>query len=352
MFKAKAFAKVFNNPNKNHGAVGLKDMSIGRPVKGQELDPTDESDFDDDGDFGEAVDDLGSQEAVNVLGTEKAVDDQGSDELSAGGAESTTKRPVEDGDQSSAKKRKQVHKAVLVPASRRARDKQEEEQDHDVTPRTTNPTNLIGEALNSMCPLRPQHNGSVSSCLHHSLGNSFPDLTPDERRVFKDECIFTLKTLVRANADVLHEGTLALLHYITEVFHRFPGLTGPDVAQRSGQFKLLTGRLDGQVFFQTMTKQLLDWTSSPQVTDEDKEKHPARAAATIACNNYKEKTNPSRRSTPFRQEKSWASDGMFLAQVSKGLSDLFLTHVFKFTVELKNRVRAKRRCCYGHVAII
>ncbi|KAG0037661.1 hypothetical protein BGZ83_003345, partial [Gryganskiella cystojenkinii] len=75
------------------------------------------------------------------------------------------------------------------------------------------------------------------------------------------------------------------------------------------------------------------------MTDAEQEKHAARAAAIMACNEYKDKTDSHRGYIPFHKEKTWAYDETFSSQVAKRLSDVFLTHIFKYTSELKIRVQ-------------
>jgi hypothetical protein len=248
------------------------------------------------------------------------------------------KLPEVDGGRELKKKAPSRSKPILNKSSAMARDEGTTSKEN-AKPRKTNPTNLIGEALSSVRPLRAMKPGTLKSLLHNSLTKSFPKMAQADRDLLEQHCILVIRTLVRVNTDLMRVGLLVMNLFTTLVFMRYPTMDGVDAEARQESFKYATHRDFRGVFFYHIVSQLLDWNARPVLTEEEKAKKPSRAHAVTICNIYKGECTKHRTAPPFTPEDKQVCSSNFLEQCAKRLSDLFAIHVYKYTSELRKRVR-------------
>ena len=348
----KAFSSVFTHPDKNTDPISVKNKDIGRPKANSREDDDSDDDEEDEDECQEENNSLSFQSTNDGTGVSKAPggakmqktpENESVAESVSSGTSSVTdakrKQPEADGGSESKKKAPPKSRPVLNKSSAMARDKGAPSKENAKS-RKTNPTNLIGEVLSSERPLRAMKPGTLQSCLHNSLAKSFPKMAQADRDLLERHCLLVIRTLVRVITDLMRVGLLVMNLFTTLVFMKYPSIDGMDAEARQQSFKYTTHKDFRGVFFYHLISQLLDWNTRPVLTEEEKAKVPARAHAVTICNIYKSECAKHRTAPLFTPEEKQVCGSKFLEQCAKRLSDLFAIHVYKYTSELRKRVRA------------
>lgn len=227
---------------------------------------------------------------------------------------------------------------TLLPSKRRARDAKMTVQDDAAdpvsvpTPRRTNPTNIIGEVVSSVCPMVAMRPGQLEHCIAHSSENSFPSLEKDERIALTKAIVDAVRTLARVHSDLIREGLLATELYIALTFAEHSAIEGPEAQSRSRKFDIILSSKTRETFFQRLFTRMINWRTD----NLGKGKAAGNDEANGLFKAYKEATEG--REPPFSIDDSNKCGSRFLAQCAAELSDLVGGQVFKFTLELKKRV--------------
>lgn len=246
-------------------------------------------------------------------------------------------------------KKRALRTITYNKSSRRARDA-DVPLNENAAPRKINPTNLIADAVASLHPMRAMRPGRMEPCLTHSLKESFPFMSDQNRSILSSHLLATLGTMARVHTDLLREGLLVIDLYIARTFRTFPAIDG-DRGQEHGHKRmehfnniLLKGKRES--FFLRLVNRLIRWDSD--ASDLKKASSPALLACDNIFQEYMQITS-QRQAPPFRPKDRDVCEGSFLSQCARTLSDMVGGHANKFLLELKQRVSQVN---YSHLILI
>ncbi|GJJ77959.1 hypothetical protein EMPS_10318 [Entomortierella parvispora] len=360
----KAFSSVYINPSKNTEPIGCRNMTIGRPSSSSQIQDHSEEDEGEEGeDSFPADEDVQSVESVPQDKKSKAAKEKKSkaeqkkmkaeekkarvaEEKKAKVEEKKAKAAEEKKARAEEKKksRKRPSTTTYAPSKRRSRDEEMKgkgaaEQNADVKSRKRNTTNIIGDIVGGHFPLVAMRPGRLESCLSHSVKNSFPSLSEDDRTTLVKYMVTVISTMAKVHSDLLREGLLATELYIATVFKEYPAIDGDqalsDAEERRSRFNNLLSPAYCGPFFQRLLRRMIYWGSDDSGLGKTISK--TTTDADDLFKKYKKLTE-ARSAKPFLPNDGDICDKAFIEQCARGLSDMIGSHVFKFTLELKKRV--------------
>ena len=311
-------------------------------MNGNESD--DNSDDDSDDDSGDKSDDNSGDNSDDNSGDNSDDNsgnnsDDNSDDDSGNGGDNEGDQQAKDQPIDAVHPKKRAYKKIAYTrSSRKARDADVALNENAVS-RKINPTNLMGDVVASLHPMRAMRPGRIESCLIHSLKESFPRMNDQDRSLLSGHLLETIQTMTRVHTDLLREGLLVTDLYIARTFGTFPAVDGVRGREhgdkRMEHFNniLLKGSRDS--FFQRLVNRLIRWGSDD--SDLKKASSPALVASDKIFQEYLQITS-QRQAPPFRLRDRDVCEGSFMSQCARTLSDMVGGHLYKFSLELKKRV--------------
>lgn len=232
------------------------------------------------------------------------------------------------------KKKQHKSKVLRTPASRRARQQEEENKDTNTIKkgRKRNPGNMIGDVLNSNFATVTMNMGAIRPRLQHGLEQNYQanDYLKLSRHIES-----TIEGLVKINTDLLRCGSLATLNYINEIMAAHPSIDpdSEDVEIRCKRFKYIAGESHG--FFKTLVKGLYHWNNELNGKGESFD------SASAAIRSFREMPGDKNAMMQRVMEHlNGAAPATFLEQVGQTLGDMVRCHLRAFIPELQKRVSA------------
>lgn len=268
--------------------------------------------------------------------------DDNSDDGSGNGSDCEGSRPTEDQPTNiKHPKKRPFRKVAYTKSSRRARDA-DVPLNENATPRKLNPTNIMADVVANLHPMRAMRPGRIESCLIHSLKESFPRPSSQDRDLLSSYILETMRTMARVHTDLLREGLLVTNLFIAKTFATFPAIEGDQGREHSEKrmehFNNILMKGKRETFYQRLLYRLIRWDSD--YSDHKKLKKassPALVASDEIFQEYLQVTS-QRQAPPFRLKDTDICGGSIMSQCARTLSDMVGGHLYKFSLELKKRV--------------
>lgn len=230
------------------------------------------------------------------------------------------------------KEKRHKSKVLRTPASRRARQQEEENKDSDTIKkgRKRNPGNMIGDVLNSNFATVTMNMGTIRHRLQNGLEQNYQ---ANNHLKLSQHIESTIEGLVKINTDLIRCGSLATLNYINEIMAAHPSIdpASGDVEIRCKLFKYIAGESHG--FFKTLVKGLYHWNNDLKGKGESFD------SASAAIRSLREMPGDKNAMMQRVMEHlNGAAPSTFLEQTGQVLGDMARCHFRAFIPELQKRI--------------